>query len=174
MVPLKTAIRELNAGHVGLMSRYGDFCTTEGELVTYLKRLERFEALGMEPEDLKKLIVGPVPDKFEKEAFSALPWETQVRMALAAARKMVAAVSPIYDLDSIHVEKQSEHPDDWYLWTVLARSTRGKYAVWSMNLSTGGLFYGHYDITDWRRAYSVMDDKRGHQDDDDVTDTEED
>ena len=166
MVPLKTAIRELNAGHVELMSRYGDFCTTEGELVTYLKRLERFEALGMDPDDLQKLMPGPVPEKFEKEAFTALPWEAQVMSALAMAKKLVSAISPAYVPAAVRVEKQSEHPDDWYLWTVLAGKTDGTYTVWTMNLSTGGLCHGHYDIQRWLDAYYIMDNKRGHREPD--------
>ena len=166
MVPLKTAIRELNAGHVELMSRYGDFCTTEGELVTYLKRLERFEALSMDPEELQKVLPGQVPENFEKGQFAAIPWEGQVLSALAMARKLAAAVSPAYSPALIRVEKQSEHPDDWYLWTVVAVKDGGTYTVWTMNLSTGSLCHGHYDIPDWHAAYNIMDDKRGHREPD--------
>ena len=136
MVPLKTAIRELNAG---------------------------FEALGLDPDDLQKLLPGPVPERFEKGPFTALPWEAQVMSALSMARKLAAAVSPAYSPALIRVEKQSEHPDDWYLWTVLAVKNDGTYTVWTMNLSTGGLCHGHYDIQNWLDAYYVMDNKRGHR-----------
>ena len=55
MVMLENAIEEINTGKM-LFNFIADCCTTEGEVVTYLKRLQQFERLGMEPEELEQLI----------------------------------------------------------------------------------------------------------------------
>lgn len=53
MVSLETAISELNTGIVEFTYPQDGGCTTEGEVVTYLKRLEEFEKIGLEPEEIK-------------------------------------------------------------------------------------------------------------------------
>ncbi len=53
MVSLKTAMEELNNGVIEFTYPQGGGCTTEGEVVTYLKRLEEFEEIGLEPEEIK-------------------------------------------------------------------------------------------------------------------------
>ena len=53
IVSLETAISELNTGIVEFTYPQDGGCTTEGEVVTYLKRLEEFEKIGLEPEEIK-------------------------------------------------------------------------------------------------------------------------
>lgn len=53
MVSLETAINELNTGIIEFIYPKDSGCTTEGEVVTYLKRLEEFEKIGLEPEEIK-------------------------------------------------------------------------------------------------------------------------
>lgn len=43
MVDLKTAIHELNTGKIEFVYKEDDCCTTEGEVVILLKRLEELE-----------------------------------------------------------------------------------------------------------------------------------
>lgn len=53
MVNLETAISELNTGIVEFTYSKDGGCTTEGEVVTYLKRLKEFEKIGLEPDEIK-------------------------------------------------------------------------------------------------------------------------
>ena len=55
MVSIETAIEELNTGKIEF-SYLEDCCSTEGEVVTYLKRLEEFERIGMEPYEILNLL----------------------------------------------------------------------------------------------------------------------
>lgn len=55
IVSLKTAIQELNTGIVEFTYPKQNGCTTEGEVVTYLKRLQEFEETGLEPCQIKEL-----------------------------------------------------------------------------------------------------------------------
>lgn len=57
MVSLETAIEEINTGKINF-DYAEDCCTTEGEVVTYLKRLQQFEELGMEPEEIEQIKKG--------------------------------------------------------------------------------------------------------------------
>lgn len=55
MVSLKTAIEELNNGVVEFAYPKDGGCTTEGEVVIYLKRLEEFEKTGLEPQQIEDI-----------------------------------------------------------------------------------------------------------------------
>ena len=84
-----------------------------------------------------------IPDRFTKESFLALDPDT----AHAAVRAMAvreAMKIRFYDEKTVYVEKQSFHPDDWYLWAVVAQRLDGSYDVWTLNLTTGSMAYGHY------------------------------
>lgn len=51
------------------------------------------------------------------------------------------------------VERKSEHPDDWYLYTVVARRNDGVYALWtSWNETMQSLNGGNYDIKSFADA----------------------
>lgn len=57
MVDLKIAINELNTGKLEFKANESDaVCTTEGEIVILLKRLQEFEALGFEPDELEDIL----------------------------------------------------------------------------------------------------------------------
>jgi hypothetical protein len=62
---------------------------------------------------------------------------------------------PQYEIEAV---EQKRHPEDWYLFCVVARHrSRGDYAVsTSWKTSTGSLNHGHYDI-DRDTAYSNME-----------------
>ncbi len=66
----------------------------------------------------------------------------------AEIQKILKKDVPQYDPQHMYIEKQSFHPDDWYLWSVAARkrSDPDKYGVWTANLSLSGLYNGHYDV----------------------------
>lgn len=85
----------------------------------------------------------------------------QLEFVYTSARDLISRVSPRYDLESCYVEKQSFHPDDWYLWTAAVKdSTDGKYTVWTLNLTTGTLQIGRYALAP-RDAIRAMNNKRG-------------
>ncbi|MCM1296333.1 MAG: hypothetical protein NC311_12410, partial [Muribaculaceae bacterium] len=85
--------------------------------------------------------------EYEKDEFLAMSRGEQLLAAHKAAQRMMAAVGP-YDPLSAIVERQSVHPDDWYLWTAAGYNEAAKaWSVWTMNLSLGGLQGGVYGIT---------------------------
>ena len=66
----------------------------------------------------------------------------------------------------IMVCRASNHPEDDYLWVVLAQYVKprsyGQYCVWTANVSArrtqADLFYGHYDLS-FTTALKVVADK---------------
>ena len=66
----------------------------------------------------------------------------------------------------IMVCRASNHPEDDYLWVVLAQYIKpnpfGEYCVWTANTSrptsTADLFYGHYGLS-FKVALEVVNDK---------------
>ncbi len=52
MVDLKTAINELNTGSVEFTYKNDGGCTTVGEVVIFLERLQEFENIGIEPDEI--------------------------------------------------------------------------------------------------------------------------
>ena len=64
MVSLQTAINEINTGAIEFMG--DDACTTEGEVVIYLKQLLEYKSLGLTPDQIRKLI-NPLKKYYELE-----------------------------------------------------------------------------------------------------------
>lgn len=52
------------------------------------------------------------------------------------------------DVNLLNVKPYSQHPDDWYLFTVLChRDFDDSYITWLYNYDCGGFHQGHYDMT---------------------------
>ena len=84
----------------------------------------------------------------------------QVKLVHGIAQKLLARVGPGYENNDCYVERQSFHPDDWYLWTVTAKNAKdGTYTVWTLNLTIGALQIGRYGLSA-RKAIEAMNDKR--------------
>lgn len=61
---------------------------------------------------------------------------------------------PAYTLEN--VLRKSDHPDDDYLYMVIAKHVDGSYAVWtSWNETSQCLNFGHYALIDVMAAYEV-------------------
>jgi hypothetical protein len=89
----------------------------------------------------------------EKKDVLAMTLEQRMKYVLEIAKYYVGKVSP-YDPDTTYVEPQSFEDTDWYLYSVCAKARkdasdfkRNTYAVWTLNISTGGLHHGHYDLS---------------------------
>jgi len=87
--------------------------------------------------------------KLEKEEFLALSVPEKYSYAYEFAKNCLAESLPNYNPDTIIIERQSVFDDDWYIWSVAARSNSDSetWGVWTMNLSIGGLHHGHYNLT---------------------------
>lgn len=86
------------------------------------------------------------------------PFRTHIRDCLLI-KQILERRMPQYDPDSIYIERQSFHPDDWYLYTVIAKKRpveplvtpalsqpEDTYAIWTVNLTSMDLCHGHYDL----------------------------
>lgn len=84
-----------------------------------------------------------------KEEFLALPGPDKYAYAYSYAVECLENALPNFDTTDLIIERQSVFDDDWYLWTVAAKSKTNpeSFGVWTMNLSIGGLHHGHYDLT---------------------------
>lgn len=102
------------------------------------------------------------PCTLSKKEFLQLSRQEQDAYALKCAQYYVSFVTP-YNYATTRVERQSEHINDWYMYSVVAQSYKNKknntWAVWSMNLSTGGMCYGHYDL-DVLKINKYLNEKR--------------
>lgn len=91
-----------------------------------------------------------VPESFDRAGWDALNPKFREPAVTAMAVREVSRIGP-YDASTVYVEKQSFHPDDWYLWSVAACATRDgrapEWACWTLNLSTGAMNGGHYGLS---------------------------
>lgn len=62
MVSIETAIRELNNGTVQFHYPNDNGCTTEGEIIILLKRLAKFEAINVEPDEILEHYLSQIYD----------------------------------------------------------------------------------------------------------------
>ena len=82
-----------------------------------------------------------------------------------APREVVVHVVNYFDTESslqnyvpVLITRASEHPDDAYLYHVIAKRNDGKYACWtSWNESTQSLNFGHYDLESEDEALAILD-----------------
>ena len=97
---------------------------------------------------LARMAAENMKDVFTEDEFMAMTAAEKQAEAVRYARILISRVGP-YDVKTVYVERQSVHPEDWYLWTVAAyHETKHTWSVWTMNLATGGLNGGFYDIPD--------------------------
>lgn len=73
---------------------------------------------------------------------------------MVAAYYVFKAFGDAYDANSMIVNNRSVHPGDWYLFNTAARKTNTRvkdydntWSVWLLNISIGGLYEGHYNLT---------------------------
>lgn len=60
----------------------------------------------------------------------------------------------------VEICRISNHPEDHYLYAVIARHNNGDYACWtSWNHSTESMNFGHYGLSDREAAFSIVQDK---------------
>jgi len=58
-----------------------------------------------------------------------------------------------------HVYRKSNHPDDYYLYTVTAKSSDGTYCCWSSwNSLTESLNHGHYGLKTEQNCIDILQD----------------
>lgn len=103
------------------------------------------------------------PERFEKEQWDALHPKFKEPAVLAMALRETSRIRPAYLAETVYVEKQSFHPDDWYLWSVAAcRDSDGGrvWDCWTLNLTTGGMNGGHYGLS-FEGLKDVLASKKG-------------
>ena len=97
----------------------------------------------------------------DMEAFLSMDPASRHAYVINRARKAVMAVGR-YDPRTITVERQSLHPDDWYLWSVAAcHESTHEWSAWTLNLSIGGLHGGHYNMKSTKDVARVFAAKKG-------------
>ncbi|MER2007461.1 MAG: hypothetical protein ABS939_08405 [Psychrobacillus sp.] len=70
--------------------------------------------------------------------------ETRVRWTEEEAREIAEILCSKNGFELLGI-KNLPHEDDYYLKYIIAYNKDiQEYATWSLNLSVGGLFYGHY------------------------------
>lgn len=105
----------------------------------------------------------PTPmDRIDRETWDSLSAEDREPLVLSIAAREAGKIRA-YLPGTVHVERQSFHRDDWYLWSAAARRDAGQEHVWdcwTLNLTTGSLNGGHYGLSD-RGLLEALSDKRG-------------
>ena len=82
-----------------------------------------------------------------EEEVKAMKYMEQLAYAENIAHFYMRKSLDNYDTDNLYVEKVSLLPGDWYLYIVAAKKKNSNtYGAWTLNISIGGLAYGHYDI----------------------------
>lgn len=99
------------------------------------------------------------PETLARAEWDALRPEFREPLVLAMALRETGHIRT-YLPETVYVEKQSFHPDDWYLWSVAACRDEGASRVWdcwTLNLTTGAMNGGHYGLSneDLRKALAV-------------------
>ena len=126
-------------------------------------KADKIDFETIKPEILRFQAMLPPPiDLLKKNYVIAMSRDEQEAYALKCARYYTAFVTP-YDHNTVRIERQSEHEGDWYLYSAVAKTYPGHkndtYAVWTLNLSLGGLHNGYYDL-DALDINSVLNKKR--------------
>lgn len=104
---------------------------------------------------------GPFRTEMDMEGFYAMPPAIRHAWVLQRAMDEIAAVGN-YDMDTVIIERQSAHAEDWYLWSAAAcHKTAGTWSAWTLNLSLGGLHGGHYGMSSTKDVSRVMAAKKG-------------
>lgn len=93
----------------------------------------------------------PVPSRLDRDAWCAMNPKFREPAVLAVAMREIEKIGR-YETDTVYVEKQSFHPDDWYLWSVAACQIREDngcrvWSCWTLNLTTGSMNGGHYGLS---------------------------
>ena len=118
MVDLKTAIKELNTGIIEFEYPNDSGCTTEGEVVTFLKRLEEFEKVGLEPEEIKKPYCCCNIDyvmKINMWLIDTYKYDLLSRLDINTTEKESEKLVKLADIfEKIYEEENKKYPLPWY------------------------------------------------------------
>lgn len=119
-----------------------------GELA-WINRLIELAAAGMI--QLGSCPAHHGPSKLDRAAWYAMNPKFREPAVTAIATREIEKIGR-YELDSVYVEKQSFHPDDWYLWSVAACQIQEDgaarvWSCWTLNLTTGSMNGGHYGLS---------------------------
>lgn len=139
-------LRHYQAEHLdkevkGRSNHYEQWTEENCKKLAWLDRLIRTAEAGM----------GAAPgthDRFTQAEWEALMPQFRAPAVLAIALRATGAIRS-YLKETVYVEKQSFHPDDWYLWSVAACREEGAGRVWdcwTLNLTTGSMNGGHYGL----------------------------
>lgn len=99
--------------------------------------------------------------RYVREEWDALRPNMQERIAAAMAKREAARIRKYLE-GTVHVERQSGHPDDWYLWTAAARRDAPGHTwdCWTLNITTGSLNGGRYGLS-YKDLVEAMLSKKG-------------
>lgn len=125
----------------GRSNHYGQWSADNAAKLEYVDRIV---------EIAKGASMARAPERFTEEEWRALHPQFMYPAALAIALRETSRIRSAYLPETVYVEKQSFHPDDWYLWSVAAcrDSDQGRvWDCWTLNLTTGGMNGGHYGLT---------------------------
>lgn len=125
----------------GRSNHYEQWSAENAAKIAYVRRLLEMAGTAGKPR---------APERFAQEEWDALRPEFRHPAVLAMAARAVENVRQGYLPETVYVEKQSFHPEDWYLWSVAACREYGNgraWDCWTLNLTTGGMNGGHYGLS---------------------------
>lgn len=83
-----------------------------------------------------------------EETLNAMRPEAEAKIAAAAERLPIDFASNFGGrFELLGFRPLTAHPEDWYLWAVMARRSDGSFATWTYNATDHGFASGHYDLT---------------------------
>lgn len=130
----------------------GDCCRDHDEHAkkrAWIDRLIELAAAGLA--QIGNSPARPVPSRWDRDAWYAMNPKFREPAVLAVAMREIEKIGR-YENDTVYVEKQSFHPDDWYLWSVAACQIQEDgaarvWSCWTLNLTTGSMNGGHYGLS---------------------------
>lgn len=125
-------------------NHYEQWSEENAKKIAYADRVAELAVIARAPEPMK------VPARLSQDDWDAMGPAFRHAAVMAMAARETARIRQYLD-STLYAEKQSFHPDDWYLWSVAAcrALADGGYAwdCWTLNLTTGGLNGGHYGLS---------------------------
>ena len=143
---LRENLRRYQSEHLdkkvkGRSNHYGEWTAENKKKLDWLDRLIQAARAGMGA-------ARPAPGELTEAAWYTMRPEFRQPAVLAMAMRETGRIRA-YLPETVYVEKQSHHPDDWYLWSVAACREEGTGRVWdcwTLNLTTGGMSGGRYGL----------------------------
>ena len=134
----------LDAKVKGRSNHYEQWSEENAKKIAYADRVAELAVIARDPVPMK------VPDRIELEEWAAMEPAFRTAAVMAMAARETARIRAYLD-GTLYAEKQSFHPDDWYLWSVAAcrETPEGEHVwdCWTLNLTTGSMNGGHYGLS---------------------------